>query len=50
MVGDADDPGLALRADMLRILGAARFYYVDWPEGVKDANDMLLKDGRGGPT
>ncbi len=43
--GDADEPGLALRADMLRILGAARFYYVSWPEGVNDANDMLLKDG-----
>ncbi len=43
--GDADEPGLALRADMLRILGAARFYYVTWPDGVNDANDMLCKDG-----
>src|SRR5450631_235581 len=22
-----------------------RFYFVEWPEGVKDANDMLLSDG-----
>ncbi len=42
--GDADEPGLALRADMLRILGAARFYYVTWPDGVNDANDMLRHD------
>lgn len=45
--GDDDDAGLSLRADMLRILGAARFYYVTWPEGIKDPNDMLTKDGAG---
>lgn len=43
--GDADGPGLSLRHDMARILGAARFYYVDWPEGAKDANDFLRTDG-----
>ena len=43
--GDADGPGHALRADMVRIFGAARFFYVDWPEGIKDAGDMLVKDG-----
>ena len=30
---------------MVRLLGAARFHFVDWPEGIEDANDMLLKDG-----
>jgi twinkle protein len=43
--GDADDAGCILRDDMVRMLGAARFYFVEWPEGVKDANDMLLSDG-----
>lgn len=43
--GDADEPGLALRADMLRILGAARFMYVTWPDGINDANDMLRLQG-----
>jgi twinkle protein len=44
-VGDGDGPGLSLRADMARLFGAARFYFVGWPEGVKDPNDMLRADG-----
>jgi len=43
--GDADGPGLALRSDMARLIGAARFYFVDWPEPIKDADEMLIKDG-----
>lgn len=43
--GDGDTAGRALREDMVRILGAARFCFVEWPEGIKDANEMLLKDG-----
>jgi twinkle protein len=43
--GDADDSGYALRSDMARLLGVARFWFVDWPEGIKDANEMLIKDG-----
>lgn len=43
--GDADGPGRSLRADMVRILGAARFWFVEWPEGCKDANDVLKHDG-----
>ena len=43
--GDGDGNGHALRADMVRLLGAARFNFVDWPEGCKDANDLLLHDG-----
>lgn len=42
--GDSDGPGLSLRADMVRLLGAARFWFVEWPEGCKDANDMLRTD------
>jgi twinkle protein len=43
--GDSDAPGLALRADMVRLLGAARFHFVEWPEGIRDAGHMLLTDG-----
>jgi twinkle protein len=43
--GDADGNGHALRADMVRILGAARFCFVDWPEPIKDANAFLKTDG-----
>ncbi len=43
--GDSDGPGLSLRADMVRLLGAARFHFINWPEGCKDANDMLITDG-----
>lgn len=43
--GDGDGAGHILREDMVKLLGAARFWFIDWPEGIKDANDMLLKDG-----
>ena len=43
--GDSDDAGHTLREDMVKLLGAARFWFVNWPEGVKDANGMLLSDG-----
>lgn len=43
--GDGDGPGHALRADMVRLFGAARFWFLDWPEGCKDANDLLRTDG-----
>lgn len=43
--GDGDGPGLALRADMARIFGAAKFHFVVWPDGCKDANDVLRSDG-----
>ena len=43
--GDTDDAGLSLRSDMVRLLGAARFWFVEWPDGCKDANGMLITDG-----
>lgn len=43
--GDMDGPGMSLRHDMARVLGVVRFWFVNWPEGCKDANDMLTKDG-----
>lgn len=44
--GDSDGVGHALRSDLAKIFGAARFMFVDWPEGAKDANDYLRSDGR----
>ncbi len=43
--GDSDSAGYTLRADMVRLLGAARFWFVEWPEGTKDAGDLLRTDG-----
>lgn len=43
--GDSDGPGLLLREDMVRIFGPAKFHFVEWPEGTKDANDLLRTDG-----
>lgn len=45
LAGDNDDAGRALRQDLARMLGQARCWYVDWPEGCKDANDHLRSDG-----
>lgn len=43
--GDNDPAGHTLRYDLARIIGPARFWFVDWPEGCKDANDYLRSDG-----
>ena len=43
--GDNDEPGLALRAQMAQQFGIAKFWYIDWPEEAKDANDVLKKNG-----
>jgi twinkle protein len=44
--GDQDEVGLELRVQMAKLLGAARFSFIEWPEGTKDANDFLRADGR----
>jgi twinkle protein len=43
--GDKDDAGLGLRAAFAQIIGPARFYFVEWPDGIKDPNDCLRTDG-----
>ncbi len=43
LVTDSDPPGQALRQDLVRLLGPARCFFVEWPQGVKDANEFLLK-------
>jgi twinkle protein len=42
--GDGDNPGRSLRADMARVFGAAKFRFVDWPDGCNDANEFLISD------
>jgi twinkle protein len=44
--GDSDGPGLALRSDMVRVFGPAKFHFVDWPDGFKDANQILVECGQ----
>jgi len=45
LVTDNDPAGRALREDLVRLLGVARCYFVEWPEGIKDANEFLVKHG-----
>ena len=42
---DNDEKGLMLRDELLRRLDAERCRLVDWPEGCKDANDVLMRHG-----
>ena len=42
---DNDEPGLLLREELARRLGRDRCYTVAWPEGCKDANDVLVRHG-----
>jgi twinkle protein len=42
---DNDSPGRALRSDLVALLGAAKCWFVDFPEGVKDANEALVQWG-----
>ena len=43
--GDADTVGIELRSKMASVLRVARFDFIEWPEGIKDANDLLRHDG-----
>jgi twinkle protein len=40
---DADGPGEALEEELARRLGKERCWRVRWPEGSKDANDVLME-------
>lgn len=42
---DADDPGQKLADEIARRIGRHRCWRVTFPEGCKDANDVLLKKG-----
>ena len=40
---DKDEPGEALAEELARRIGRAKCWEVSWPDGCKDANDVLLK-------
>jgi twinkle protein len=42
---DADDPGTALGEELARRIGRARCWRALWPDGCKDANDVLRLHG-----
>lgn len=42
---DSDEPGTLLRDELARRLGKDRCLFVAYPEGCKDANEVLLKHG-----
>jgi twinkle protein len=42
---DNDGPGKALESELMRRLGPERCWRVIWPDGIKDANQLLLERG-----
>ena len=42
---DNDLPGNTLAAELVRRLGPERCLWVSWPDGCKDANDVLMQHG-----
>lgn len=43
---DNDDAGNKLKEELCRRLDIDRCFYIDYPEGCKDANDVLVKHGK----
>ena len=43
---DGDKPGRLLARDLCSILGAERCKFIEYPEGAKDLNDVLMKFGQ----
>lgn len=48
LAGDMDAPGTVLREELARRLGRHRCWLVTWPEGCKDACDVLRQHGEDG--
>jgi twinkle protein len=45
---DNDGPGRILAADLARLLGPERCKFIEYPDGAKDLNDVLLNHGPAG--
>jgi twinkle protein len=45
---DADEPGRILAADLARWFGPERCRFIEYPEGTKDLNEVLLRSGESG--
>jgi len=43
IAADGDDPGRRLAEELVRRLGRVRCLFIDYPQGCKDLNDVLLK-------
>jgi twinkle protein len=43
---DYDEPGLALREELARRLGKERCFMIQYPDGCKDSNEVLLIHGK----
>lgn len=43
---DGDKPGRTLAKDLTSILGVERCKFIEYPEGCKDLNDVLVKNGQ----
>ena len=43
---DNDEPGRALKEELARRLGKDRCRFIEYPEGCKDANEVLIKYGK----
>lgn len=43
---DGDEPGTRLEKELVRRFGVEKCRRVTWPEGCKDANEVLMKHGR----
>ena len=43
---DNDGPGISLQKELARRLGIEKCKLVEWPEGCKDANEVLVKHGQ----
>jgi len=48
LMTDSDEAGLSLREELARRIGKEKCFKVNFPEGCKDANDVLLKFGTTG--
>lgn len=44
---DSDGPGYKLQQELIKRIGAIKCSRVDWPEDCKDANEVLIKHGKG---
>lgn len=45
MAADSDKAGMMLQAELIRRLGPERCYRTTWPDGCKDANEVLVAHG-----
>lgn len=43
---DGDEPGQSIAKELVRRLGSEKCYTITYPDGCKDANEVLLKQGK----